>query len=233
MSKKEDRCYWCGKQATSREHVPPKCLFPEGKDVNEIYNKNFRKDLITVPSCDKHNLEKSNDDEYLMAHLASTVGNNGIAYVHTKTKVARSVKRNPEIMNVVSEGVLNIKGSNYPVETVNVDNFRLMHSFEAIGRAIYYFECKEQFQGQCTVMASMFRSSMNKEGKAWFDIVKREIEHEKYKWTEKGSNSEIFKYRLSCEDGLGSRSLLLTFYNNIDVYVLFTSTKACGFFKKI
>ncbi|WP_282057492.1 hypothetical protein [Clostridium botulinum] len=32
---KDEVCYWCGKLETSREHVPPKCLFPEGKDVKE------------------------------------------------------------------------------------------------------------------------------------------------------------------------------------------------------
>jgi hypothetical protein len=44
-------CYWCGKKATLMEHVPPKCLFPEEKDVMDILNKSFRNNLITVPSC--------------------------------------------------------------------------------------------------------------------------------------------------------------------------------------
>jgi hypothetical protein len=29
-------CYWCGKPATSKEHVPPKCLFPIDKDIREF-----------------------------------------------------------------------------------------------------------------------------------------------------------------------------------------------------
>lgn len=64
--KNQEICYWCGWVATSSEHVPPKCLFPESKDVKGIYDRSFRNNLITVPSCDKHNMKKSHDDEYLM-----------------------------------------------------------------------------------------------------------------------------------------------------------------------
>lgn len=233
MSKKEDKCYWCGEKATSREHVPPKCLFPEDKDIKGIYEKSFRKNLITVPSCDKHNLEKSNDDEYLMTHLATLVGNDGVAYIHSKTKVARSFQRNPKMIDIVREGTIKIKGTTFPVAMVNANNKRLIYSFEAIGRAIYYYECKEQFEGMCTVMSPIFASSMNKIGKDYLDIVENEIQQEKDKWDEKGENSEIFKYILGSKDGFGSRILLLTFYNNIDVYVLFSSVKACKFFRKL
>lgn len=67
---KKEYCYWCGKLATSKEHVPPKCLFPEFKDTKDVYDNSFRHNLITVPSCDEHNLVKSRDDEYLMTCLA-------------------------------------------------------------------------------------------------------------------------------------------------------------------
>ena len=70
-----EKCYWCGRDATSREHVPPKCLFPEDKDIKSIYKGTFRRSLITVPSCDEHNLAKSHDDEYLMVCLGGRVGN--------------------------------------------------------------------------------------------------------------------------------------------------------------
>lgn len=85
----------------------------------------------------------------------------------------------------------------------------------------------------CTVMSPIFASSMNKIGKDYLDIVENEIQQEKDKWDEKGENSEIFKYILGSKDGFGSRILLLTFYNNIDVYVLFSSVKACKFFRKL
>jgi hypothetical protein len=38
MSEKQT-CYMCDSTAISSEHVPPKCIFPESKDVA---GKNFR-----------------------------------------------------------------------------------------------------------------------------------------------------------------------------------------------
>jgi hypothetical protein len=74
MNLKKASCYWCGVSATSREHVPPQCLFSESKDIKEFYQQSFRLNLIKVPSCREHNLKRSKDDEYLMACLAARVG---------------------------------------------------------------------------------------------------------------------------------------------------------------
>ena len=32
---KIETCYMCDEIATSKEHVPPKCIFPEKKDIGE------------------------------------------------------------------------------------------------------------------------------------------------------------------------------------------------------
>lgn len=89
MSK--DKCYLCGEKATTKEHVPPKCLFPEKKDINS--NIDYRKNLITVPSCETHNNSYSKDDEFLMVCLAGLLGNNSVGYEHQKGKVTRALKR--------------------------------------------------------------------------------------------------------------------------------------------
>ncbi len=46
-------CYWCGSPSNSSEHVPPKNLFPPG----------HRKNLLTVPACQKHNFDLKRFDE--------------------------------------------------------------------------------------------------------------------------------------------------------------------------
>jgi len=46
------RCYYCGCEATSKEHAPPQQLL-----------KYFQCDSITVPSCDVHNGDKSGRDQ--------------------------------------------------------------------------------------------------------------------------------------------------------------------------
>jgi hypothetical protein len=61
-------CYFCGALATSKEHVPPRCLFPKAGDV--VDGADYRKNLVTVASCDVHNMHKSKEDEYLRFILA-------------------------------------------------------------------------------------------------------------------------------------------------------------------
>ena len=52
-------CYLCRRPARTREHVPPKSFFPRGGNLQ----------LMTVPSCEEHNNAKSDDDQYLLAHI--------------------------------------------------------------------------------------------------------------------------------------------------------------------
>ncbi len=129
-------CYKCGEIATSREHVPPICVFPEAKDVIGL---NFRKDLITVPSCDEHNSKKSHDDEFLMVSIAGIVGNNLFGYLQTQTKVDRAIRRkskdflNKEIIKNYKNQTLNSKsGKKYPVLYGNPNYERLINCFEHI-----------------------------------------------------------------------------------------------------
>ena len=52
------KCAYCGHPATSKDHVPPKCIFPRERD-----------DLITVPACNAHNGERSRLDALLLEFL--------------------------------------------------------------------------------------------------------------------------------------------------------------------
>ena len=45
-------CCICEATATSVEHVPPRCLFSEQKDLPG--GVDLRKQFITVPSCDPY-----------------------------------------------------------------------------------------------------------------------------------------------------------------------------------
>jgi hypothetical protein len=117
-NEKKKLCYMCSQAATSREHVPPACLFPEKKDIKTSI---FRNNLITVPSCDLQNSKKSKDDEFLMACLAGIVGNNVIGFFHNMTKVKRALERkDDDFIHVLMkdpkhEAVKNEQGNMLPV----------------------------------------------------------------------------------------------------------------------
>ena len=55
--KKKNACYFCGQEAHTKEHVPPKLMF-KGLKV--------RGDYITVPSCEKHNCTKGGQDQAII-----------------------------------------------------------------------------------------------------------------------------------------------------------------------
>jgi hypothetical protein len=75
-------CYYCGKPATSKEHVPPKQLFA-GQEIPRF----------TVPSCEKHNGDKSGDDEAIIKAMLMSLDNPD--YIGSyPIKVQNLVKRN-------------------------------------------------------------------------------------------------------------------------------------------
>lgn len=220
-SKQLDYCYWCGKPATSREHVPPKCLFPEDRDIRKITNKTYRSNLITVPSCDEHNMEKSRDDEYLMVCLASRVGNNLEAFVHTKTKVCRTRDRFPSIIETFGDGFLEKDDTIFSVQHAHIDMNRLYHSFEAIARALHYYEFGSRYEGECKIITRLNYNPKEIEASRLNDELCTIIENEMPTWdTEvRGDNPCIFTYQFGPFDGYKNRILSLTFYEETKVYI--------------
>ncbi|MCM3359376.1 hypothetical protein [Psychrobacillus sp. MER TA 171] len=218
----EKKCYWCENDATSMEHVPPKCLFPEDKDVKNIFNKTFREHLITVPSCDEHNMQKSNLDEYLMVTLSGKVGNNGLAYVQTLTKIERSRKRNIKLLDIEKSDVIKVNNKELPVLWINVENQKLNHSFESIARGLYYHENNKSFKGKITVVSEIFYHPDDPNGTEFNIRGSKLIESERKHWnTEvKGVNKEVFSYQFSPIDGFKTQTLALNFFEGIDVYII-------------
>ncbi|TQR14733.1 hypothetical protein [Psychrobacillus soli] len=218
----DEICYWCGEKAVSMEHVPPKCIFPEDKDVKEIFEGNFRKNLITVPACDLHNLKKSNLDEYLMAILSAKVGNNGLAYVQTKTKLQRSLKRNNNLLDIEKNEVIKIGEKEFPVSWVKLDNEKLKFSLESIARGLYFDENKQNFNGKVLVLSNIFN---NKDYPKEMKFNKNSIgliENERPSWRTvvSGENKKVFTYQFSPIDGFKCQTLILTFFERINIYVI-------------
>lgn len=222
ISLNNEICYWCGKKATSMEHVPPKCLFPEEKDVKDLINKTFRNNLITVPSCEEHNTNKSNLDEYLMANLSGKVGNNFVAYIHTATKVSRSRLRNPKIIQIDKEAILKLKNKELPVLWITVDTHKLRYSFESIARALYYHENNDIFYGSCFVVSKLFDHPDDPNGSEFNKRSSELLELEQAHWkTElKGNNPDIFTYQFNEIDGFKCQTLALNFYGGTKVFVI-------------
>ena len=134
-------CYMCELPATSTEHVPPRCLFPEQKDIPTT---DYRKNLFTVPSCNAHNTLKSRDDEFLMVSLAGIFGNNSIGYGHKLTKVDRTLRRTShrlldKVFRTRKTYVVALENNRFlQIIWGTPDAPRLLRCFDHVARGLYF-----------------------------------------------------------------------------------------------
>lgn len=220
----DKRCYFCDEIATTREHVPPLCLFPEAKDIKGL---NFRQNLITVPSCDEHNSKKSNDDEFLMISIAGIVGNNHLGFIHAKTKVDRALRRKSRdfldkaILKNDKAGEIKLyNGKKYPVLYGNPDLNRLIDCFKNIGYGIYYHEFNHSFKGEIQILPGFVKYDDNNQN-TFVKLVGKKFEVDEKTTEFKGKNPSVFCYRFCEPDKFGLIALQMLFYGSTVVYIAF------------
>lgn len=217
-------CYYCGCPATSNEHVPPRCMFPEQKDTLGI---DYRKNLITVPSCDEHNLRKSKADEFLMACITPVVDNNSVGYLQTQTKLNRAINRTEgRLLNTAMHDQKELKivannGIGFPVLVGKANMPRLCNILESIARGLYFYEKRERFTGRCCILPRF----INYDGNTDIELIKRItallVNQEKQIWKKGGDNPDVFFYQLGPTDQYGLIPMLMTFFRGTEVYVSF------------
>ena len=200
-------CYWCGieltKPSINREHVPPLCFFPKG----------YRNNLMTVPSCEKHNNHLSKLDEkfqfYLKAHRSNSVANND--FLDT---VVRGLKRKEK------EGFVKSFNDNTGIGSVNekpqifskLEPFEPDTFIEKIIRALYFYHKEEPAEG----IIQWFSKYIHFEGidsNSFVDSLKEDL-NENILTNGEFSNPEVFQYRYF--DGAGIYCLLLNFYEGVE-----------------
>jgi hypothetical protein len=217
------KCYMCDSPATSHEHVPPKCVFPERKDAA---GRDFRSQLITVPSCDVHNSKKATDDEFLMVSLAGIIGNNSIGYRHRLTKVNRAIRNTSgRLLDAVY-----LKRKHYLVQLENngfleviwgtPDYDRLECCFERIARGLFFHKFRTSFKGRLKVLLGYIRHD-DKNSAAFSAFIKHRSEIELIGKEKVGNNPSVFFYQFSDRDKYGLFMVRMCFYEGVDIYVSF------------
>ncbi len=84
IMKQKNICYYCGVEATTKEHLPPRQMF-----------KGFNCDSITVPSCEEHNCKKGGKDQAITSALLMPFN---IKIMRNKSK---DLSSNPELVKAV------------------------------------------------------------------------------------------------------------------------------------
>ena len=219
----KEECYRCDEAATSREHVPAKCLFPIALEIGE----DLRKDLITVPSCDAHNSAKSLDDEFLMVSLAGIIGNNSIGYAHKLGKVDRALRR--RCYKLLDKVLLNRQtidriemGNNRFLEILwgTPDKDRLTSALEAIAYGLHLHHFEQRFVGRVKVHFGYLRYEEGN-SREWNSFIQERCALDLEGKPVQGANPGVFQYQVSDKDQYGLYIMRLKFYGGLDVYVAF------------
>lgn len=141
------QCYCCKETAATKDHIPPKCFSPERKHLYSD-SPDYRKQLVTVPSCPKHNNFRSKDDEYTAAVLAIN-SNSKLAFSLFKAKGVQALLRREGILGkrifstARSAEVISVESGLFiPRKTlaISYELERVKGVIESIARALYYYE---------------------------------------------------------------------------------------------
>jgi hypothetical protein len=211
-------CYMCLEPATSSEHVPPRCLFPESKDVPT--GKDYRKNLLTVPSCDEHNSVKSKDDQFLLLVLLIHFKNNEVGQNHFASKLIRTLERRSSLLGVLSnEQDVLINGSESSGFRIDRDRFDV--AMERITRALHFAEYREKWNERIIINTpSLFDVVSHNSFEVNLKQQGLKLMIDKYLSTHsiKGANPEVFHYQIDKEPEEKKLLVKMVFYEGFVVY---------------
>lgn len=185
MNSTTPTCYRCDAEPTTRDHVPPRCIFPE----------NMRIELITVPSCKEHNNNESAGDEYIrnlatMNFQSSTVGLNEF-----EGKALRALKRGNQKF-VASKAIMvdpstGIRREAYALE---VDQDKVIAALTKIAWGLHYHCTGRRCESDPTVISLLTYNAdenlRNNVEKAYQTLIEGLSASP---W--EGKNDGVFKYK--------------------------------------
>ncbi len=179
-------CYMCDAIATSVEHAPPQCFFPEG----------YHSNLIAVPSCVEHNEENSKDVEYVRNVISTQRGTNDVAAkVFEKTK--RSLVRSPKLMTQTFRELRPVLVEDKEAGVFPVDLPRHKSVMRAIAYALYLRDYAKKHRGDWQIFTPSFayaRTVYRGEPDPW-EPFRRYVESGQYT-PMPVPHPEVFKYGL-------------------------------------
>lgn len=206
-------CYMCASPSTSREHAPPRCFFPELKDVGI----DLRKDLISVPSCETHNAATSQDDEYAMVLIVSHFENNQTAGTQFATKVVRALERSPAFVAKTFNTNTPVTVDGRPSLAFKVDDARFERVMDKTIRALYFDQMGSKLERALRIQSASMKK-LDAVADAELAFLSRLGAHLFAQAAKRGSNPEVFYYQLADDQAAARGVMRLCFYGGFEVF---------------
>ncbi len=191
-------CYACDEKKVSTEHAPPLCFFPETKDENG--RSLYRKNLITVPSCEVHNTSKSDDDLYAAFHLASTTRGNHCAQLVRDGVIARRIERDQtERGGALTRRILTqIRGFIGKNPFGELDAARMVRFLTLCAPGLYFYDKFKPLKLPLRVASLDYDLANNPKKSEALRLQRASFDEEMRGSEYRGSNPDVFQYAI-CE----------------------------------
>jgi hypothetical protein len=198
-----DTCYACDAPGTTREHVPPECIFPESKDT--LGGVDLRRNLITVPSCADHNLRKGADDTYFMWVMCCNLPANSVALRQIETKLARALRRDATLFAAINvdpkdvEVIESHSGRKHDGVQLTLDGPRFDRVLQLVARGLFRHHYAESWRGPVRVVPDFIDylddpdpKSLKQARVTMFDCAEQLFAGE----TRHGENPDVFWFKV-------------------------------------
>jgi len=211
------RCYMCKRKATSREHVPPKCFFPQRED--SLSGQDHRKNLIRVPSCEFHNNKKSKDDEYLLFVITSTYQSNAEGQNLFSKKIDEIIEENHEYFLKTFFGEPeNVIVYGQDTFTFRLNSKRFDTALKYMANAIYFNHFKTKWNEALEIFAPSARYSSEIPNYYSGNIQLARLEQLDAGAQRHGENQDIFFYQFIDNTSPEHRLLRMVFYQGFVIF---------------
>lgn len=173
-------CYQCGLAASSSFTIPPLCMVPE----EDEFQINFKKHLLSIPSCQAHILSDTVDEHYFQNVVRSVVWNNVFTYFRPKV--------GNRLLDIGIDPTISTE-CNFSTASCNVNLTLLIRYTSNLAKAIYHHEHGQIFSGTISDFTIGFLECFETAN----GMLKSCFDHLADKYPKKGKNKQLFFYQIA------------------------------------